>query len=196
MAHDNGSKFSNPGPAGLMVLGFYLIALWAIATGMAPHELGMVLVPLGLAGAIIQLTAGVIALHKGDILLGNVMCAFSGFMWLGCGENLLKALQMLPANTMAIDGWIFLLMGILMAFFTQPHLAAPKVSFWFFIFTSVFFIGAGLFFLTKIRILWLVASWDLLLGVIAIVWLSAGIVLNTFWGKPVIPLGKPYRSVQ
>ncbi|MFY9398609.1 MAG: hypothetical protein WAR22_09630, partial [Desulfomonilia bacterium] len=65
MAHDNGSKFANPGPAGLMVLAFYLGCLWPVATGMASHDQGTVLIALGFAGAITQIVAGVIALHKG-----------------------------------------------------------------------------------------------------------------------------------
>ena len=65
MAHDNGSKFANPGPAGLMVLAFYLGCLWPVATGMASHDQGTVLIALGFAGALTQTIAGGLALHKG-----------------------------------------------------------------------------------------------------------------------------------
>jgi succinate-acetate transporter protein len=196
MAHDNGSKFANPGPAGLMVLAFYLGCLWPVATHQAPHEQGMVLIALGFAGAITQIVCGVIALHKGEVLNGNILCAFSAFMWLGCIEWLGKALEFIPHNTMVVDGWVFLIMGIFMVFFTHPHLAAPKVAFWFMIFTDMFFVPAGLFFLTKIKIFWVIAGWDLPFVVISIIWLVSGVVLNTFWGKQIIPLGKPYRPLE
>jgi len=196
MAHDNGSKFANPGPAGLMVLAFYLGCLWPVATHMVPHEVGMVLVPLGFAGAITQVVCGVIALHKGEILNGNILCAFSAFMWLGCIEWLLKGLKIIPPDTSGVDGWVFLIMGIMMVIFTHPHLAAPKVAFWFMVFTDLFFVPAGLFFLTKIQIFWIIASWDLPLVVLSIIWLAGGVVVNGFWGRPVIPLGKPYVALQ
>ena len=196
MAHDNGSKFANPGPAGLMVLAFYLGCLWPVATGQAPHEQGMVLIALGFAGAITQITCGIIALHKGEVLNGNILCAFSAFMWLGCIEHIGKAFNFIPHNTMVVDGWVFLIMGIFMVFFTHPHLAAPKVAFWFMVFTDLFFVPAGLFFLTGQKIFWVIAGWDLPLVVISIIWLVSGVVLNTFWGKQVIPLGKPYRPLE
>ncbi|HNR50847.1 MAG: hypothetical protein BWZ01_00944 [Deltaproteobacteria bacterium ADurb.BinA179] len=195
MAHDNGSKFANPGPAGLMVLAFYLGCLWPVATGMASHDQGTVLIALGFAGAITQIVAGVIALHKGEILNGNILCAFSAFMWLGCIEHLGKVLGWIPPNTAMVDGWVFLIMGILMVIFTHPHLAAPKVAFWFMVFTDLFFVPAGLFFLTGQKIFWLIAGWDLPLVVISIIWLVGGTVLNNFWGRQVIPLGKPYRPL-
>ena len=195
MAHDNSSNFANPGPAGLMVLAFYLGCLWPVATGQAPHEQGMVLIALGFAGAITQIVCGVIALHKGEVLNGNILCAFSAFMWLGCIEHLGKAMEFIPHNTMVVDGWVFLIMGIFMVFFTHPHLAAPKVAFWFMVFTDLFFVPAGLFFLTGQKIFWVIAGWDLPLVVVSIIWLVSGVVLNTFWGKQVIPLGKPYRPL-
>lgn len=195
MAHDNGSIFANPGPAGLMVLAFYLGCLWPVATGMAPHEQGTVLIALGFGGAVSQLTCGVIALHKGEVLNGNILIAFSAFMWLGCIEWLGKALNFVPHNTAVVDGWVFLIMGILMVFFTHPHLAAPKIAFWFMVFTDFFFVPAGLFFLTGQKIFWVIAGWDLPLVVISIIWVVSGTVLNTFWGQKVIPMGKPYRPL-
>jgi len=188
---DNKSAFANPGPAGLMVLAFYLGCLWPVATHSAPHSMASVLVPLGLAGGIVQLTAGVIALHKGEIMNGNILLAFSAFMFLGMGENLMKTLELMPHNTMAVDGWVFLIMGILMCGFTIGHLMAPFVAFMFMIFTDLFFVPAGLFFLTQSKIFWTIASWDLPLVVISIIWVVLGTVLNTLFGKKIIPMGAP-----
>ncbi|MDD2388548.1 MAG: hypothetical protein PHP23_02305 [Desulfobacterales bacterium] len=192
---DSKSAFANPGPAGLMVLAFYLGCLWPIATGIAPHSMATVLVPLGLAGGIVQLTAGIIALHKGEVLNGNILLAFSAFMFLGMGENLMKALELMPHDTMAVDGWIFLIMGILMCGFTIGHLVVPKIAFFFMIFTDLFFIPAGLFFLTHNKIFWTIASWDLPLVVLSILWVVMGTVLNTHFGKKIIPMGAPLMKM-
>lgn len=183
--------FANPGPAGLMVLAFYLGCLWPVATHSAPHELATVLIPLGLAGGIVQLTAGIIALRKGEIMNGNILMAFSAFMFLGFGENLLKVLELMPHNTAAVDGWIFLIMGLLMVGFTIGHLTVPFVAFMFMVFTDLFFVPAGLYFLTGYKFFWTIAGWDLPFVVVSILWVVIGTVLNGHFGKPVIPMGKP-----
>jgi succinate-acetate transporter protein len=193
MSHSAEHPFANPGPAGLMVLAFYLACLWPVAVGMAPHEMAVVLVPLGLAGGIVQLTAGIICLRNHEIMNGNILMAFSAFMFLGLGENLLKALHIMPANTMAVDGWIFLVMGIFMCGFTVGHLTAPRAAFFFMVFTDIFFINAALYFLTRNTFFWYIASWDLPFVVVSIMWLVFGVVLNTHFGRTVVPLGKPFR---
>lgn len=195
MAEGNGSTFASASPAGEMALAFYLACLWPVATGMAPHEQGMVLIALGIGGAITQLAAGIINLHKGNIL-GNIMVAFSIFMWYGALEHLGKVVGWIPHNTAVVDGWVFLVMGLFMVIFTHAHLAAPKVMLFFMIVTDLFFVPAGLFFLTGVKIFWVIASWDLPLVIIACLWGAGGIMLNTFWGKEVIPLGKPIRPMQ
>jgi hypothetical protein len=187
--------FANPGPAGLMVLAFYLGCLWPVATHSVPHEMATVLIPLGLAGGIVQLTAGVIDLRNGKIMTGNILLAFSAFMFLGFGENLLKAVQIMPANTMAVDGWVFLIMGILMVGFTVGHLTVPLAAFLFMVFTDLFFVPAGLYFLTHQKIFWTIASWDLPLVVLSILWVVFGNVLNGHFGKNVIPMGKPLWKI-
>ena len=192
MSEEKKTSFANPGPAGLMVLAFYLVAFWAVATHQAPHNMVFALIALGFAGGLVQFTAGIIDLKNGEIMTGNIMLAFCAFMWLGFWELLGKALGFIPHNTTIMDGWVFLVMGILMSGFTIGHLRSPKVAFWFMVFTDIFFLSAGIFFLTSIKELWLVASWDLPLVVISIIWLVLGIVLNSVFGKTIIPLGKPY----
>lgn len=187
--HDH--PFANPGPAGQMVLAFYLGCLWPIATGQVSHELAVVLVPLGLAGGIVQLTAGIIELRNGSILGGNIMCAFSAFMFLGMGENLLKALQILPSNTTGVDGWIFLIMGILMVGFTFGFFIINFAASIFMIATDVFFCCAGLSWLLHSSALWTIAGWSLPIVVITIIYQAVGVVLNTHLGKEVIKMGPP-----
>lgn len=192
MSNEKKEAFANPGPAGLMVLAFYLACLWPVITHQAPHEMVHVLIALGFAGGLVQFAAGIIDLKNGEIMTGNIMLAFSTFMWLGFWEFLGKALGFIPQNTSTVDGWIFIIMGILMSGFTIGHLRAPKVAFWFMIFTDIFFLSAGIFFLTFIHILWFIAGWVLPIIIVLIIWLCFGIVLNSVFNKTVVPLGKPY----
>jgi uncharacterized protein len=199
MAGKEGSfehPYASAGPAGLMALAFFLGCLWPVATHQADHSLSSVLVVLGLAGGIIQLAAGIIELRNGMIMQGNILLAFSTFMFLGMGENLLKILQLMPADTAAVDGWVFLVMGILMCGFTVGHLLAPFAAFLFMISTDLFFVPAGLFFLTHKRIFWLIASWDLPFVIMLITWVVLGTVLNSLFGKTIIPLGKPLITLK
>jgi succinate-acetate transporter protein len=181
--------FANPGPAGLMVLAFYLGCLWPVATHQVPHELAVVLVPLGLAGGIVQLAAGIIELRNGMAMTGNILLAFSTFMFLGMGEHLMKVLSLMPADTAGVDGWVFLIMGILMCGFTIGHLPGPLAPLIFMITTDLFFVPAGLYFLTGMDIFWTIAGWDLPLVVLSIIWVVLGTILNPIFQKTIIPLG-------
>lgn len=189
---NNEKSFANPGPAGLMVLAFYLSALWAIFTNQAPKDAVGVLIALGFAGGIVQFSAGIIDLKNGEIVSGNIMLAFSTFMWLGFWEFLGKALQIIPPDTSFVDGWVFLVMGILMSGFTIVYLKANKVAFWFMFFTDIFFLSGGIFFLSHIEQFFLIMSWVLPIIIILIIWLALGSVINTAINKELIPLGRPY----
>ncbi|MEW8959954.1 MAG: hypothetical protein AB2448_12785 [Moorella sp. (in: firmicutes)] len=182
-------KWANPGPAGLMVLGFYLGCLWPVATGMAPRELVFLLVPLGLAGAIVQTIAGVIELRNGAILPGNILLAFSAFMWFGFGEKLLQALHLVGHETAAVDGWVFLIMALLMVGFTPGFFLANTAATLFMLATDVFFLSAALSWLLNSRFLWFVAGWSLPFVIIFIIWQAIGDVLNSHFGRVVIPMG-------
>ena len=183
--------FANPGPAGLMVLAFYLAALWPVVTHRAPHEMINVLIALGFAGGLVQFTAGIIDLRNGEIMTGNIMLAFSAFMWLGFWEFLGKSLGFIPENTSVVDGYVFIVMGILMTGFTFGHLKAPKITLFFMIFTDIFFLSAGYFFLTHILIFWKIVGVVLPLVILSILWIVLGTVLNSVFNKEVIPMGKP-----
>jgi len=187
--HDH--SFANPGPAGITVLAFYLGALWPIATGMAPHELSLLLVPLGLAGGLVQMTAGIIELRNGMILPGNILLAFSAFMWYGFGANLLKGLGLLEHNTGAVDGWVFLIMGVLMVALTLPFLYKSFAAGFFMITTDIFFFGAALYWLTGVKVFWKIAGWDLPFVVIFVLWQVIADILNGSLGRTVISQGPP-----
>ncbi len=186
-SHDH--PFASPGPAGLMVLAFYLGCLWPVATHMVPHELAIVLVPLGLAGGLVQLTAGIIELRNGALLQGNILMAFSAFMWYGFGEHLLRGLGLIKAPTTIVDGWVFLIMGLLMVGFTPCFMLANTAATLFMLATDVFFMGAALFWLTGVHVFWTIAGWDLPFVVLFILWQVIGQKLNTYFGRTILPMG-------
>lgn len=186
-----GSTFASASPAGEMALAFYLGCLWPVWSGIAPHDQAAVLVALGIGCAMTQLVAGIINLHKGNIM-GNIMVAFSIFMWYGALEHLGKVQGWIPHNTMVVDGVIFGVMGLVMVILTIPHFTMPKAFTFFMIFTDGFFVPASLFFLTGNKVFKVIAGWDLPIMIIACVYCATGIMLNTYYGKEVMPMGKPF----
>jgi succinate-acetate transporter protein len=188
--------FAAAAPAGLMVLTFYLSCLFPIMNGLASPEMETILIPLGLAGGIVQLTAGIIELRCGMIVPGNIMCGFSAFMFLGMGENLLKVLNLMPQHTAAGDGYIFLIMGIYMAGFTLPFLMKNLVAGIFMITTDIFFLGLGISWIFGIPILTKIAAWSIAPIVITAAWQAIAEVLNTQLGSQVIKMGPPLITVK
>lgn len=188
----NNGNWANPAAAGLLVLGFYLACLWPCAVGMAPHELIYILIPLGFVGGLVQFVAGLIELRSGAVLPGNVFLAFCGFMWLGFWEKLLQALHILPHNTAAVDGWVFLVMAIVMVGVTPGYFLASTAASVFMVFTDIFFLSAAFYFLTGAPVLWKIAGWSLPFVILCTVWQALAIMLNPVFGREVVPLGSPW----
>lgn len=185
------SHLATAGPCGLMVLAFYLGCLWPGAVGMAEPSVHVLLIPLGLAGAVVQSVAGIVELARGNILGGNVNLAFSAFMWYGAGGNLLKFLHIGPTNTSGADGWVFLVMGLFMLGFTPIFCRATLSLSVFILATDVFFISWALSWILGNAVLFQIGAWALPVVIIAIVWDVVGTILNSVLEKQVISLGSP-----
>ncbi len=189
---DNRPPFANPTPSGEAVLAFYLACLWPVATGMAPHSAGMILVALGFCGAIVQTIAGIMNMRNGIVLTGNIFLTFSAFMWYGCLEHLLIALKIVQGSTAVVDGIVFGVMALLMLGWTPCFMLKNTVGSLFMIVTDVFFVFASLYFLTGTKLFWAIAGWDLPLVIIACVWQVVGSVVNEIFGREVYWMGKPW----
>jgi succinate-acetate transporter protein len=189
---ENKAIFASPGPAGLMVLAFYLACIWTVATGIASPTNEVILVALGFAGALVQMTSGIIDLRNGEILTGNMMMAFSAFMWYGCILSLLKAINVMSPDTAVVDGWIFLVMGIFMVGFTYPFLRANAAGGFFMLGTDVFFLSAALSRLLDSQLLCAVEVWSIPIIIVSIIWQVTGQILNKIFDRPLIPLGRPF----
>ncbi|WP_425803053.1 hypothetical protein ACHOLT_17040 [Desulfitobacterium sp. Sab5] len=191
MMSNSEHSFASPAAAGYMVLTFYLICLFPIGIGLAPASMATVLIPLGFAGGIVQVIVGIIELRNKVIVGGNIMCGFSAFMFLGLWENLLKVLNLMPANTVSVNGFIFMVMGIYMVGFTLPSLHKNLISGIFMITTDIFFCGMGISQLFGIPILSTIAYWSIVPIVITAMWQAIAEVLNTSMGRTIVKMGSP-----
>lgn len=179
------------GPAGNIVMIFYLAALVPVLIGIAPPEMIVLLIPMGLAGVLVQLVAGTLELKRGDVMGGNITLAFSAFMVYGSVGTLLKLLNIGPQNTATVDGFIFLSMGIVLITVTGLALRACFAAALFLVITDIFFVLLGLSNLLGMPSLSVAAGYIELLAIFSLFWQVAAAILNTAYGKEVISLGAP-----
>ncbi len=185
------SSFATGGPAGLMVMAFYLAVLCPVITGIAPPGMAILLVPFGIAGVLVQLIAGVIDLKRGDIVGGNITLAFSAFMVFGACSTLLKFLKIGPADTALVDGFVFLVMGVILILLTGPSMRSCLSFGLFMIITDVFFLLLGIGNIFAIQGLVITGGYCLIGSIITLIWTACGITLNTAYGRETLSLGTP-----
>ena len=113
--------WADPSPAGLFAVGAGTTAVWTVLTGRAgPHDAGIFVVWL-LAAGLLQLLVGLVHLRRGDPTGGSLNLAF-GVLFFGAPAATSAVLSGgaaagAPAATLVINGWIFLLLGVVLAAF-------------------------------------------------------------------------------
>ncbi|MEN6462342.1 MAG: hypothetical protein ABFC94_13355 [Syntrophomonas sp.] len=182
-------NFASASPAENMVLAFFLMVLFIILAGYTEPATALVLIPLGFSASIVQTIAGVVQLKNNDIMGGNINLAFSVFTWQACIETLLKALQIIPANTAFIDGWLYLMMGLLLLGFTPTMFKANSAAALFIAGADIFFMGTTYASLFGSATVGFYAAWGLILCVVSCLWQGVGISLNDVYGRTVVDFG-------
>ncbi len=185
------TKFASAAPAENMVLAFFLMVLFIILVGYTEPAAGLVLISLGFSISIVQTIAGIVQLKNNDIMGGNIYLAFSVFTWHACIENLLIALNIITVSTAFIDGWLYLMMGLLMAGFTPAFLKTNLAAALFIIGADIFFLGTSYASIFGSSSVGFYAAWGLILCVISCLWQSIGGALNGAYGQEVISFGSP-----
>jgi len=185
----NKDSFASASPAENMVLAFFLMVLFIILAGYTEPASALVLIPLGFSASIVQTITGVIQLKNNDILGGNINLAFSVFTWQACIETLLKALQIIPANTAFIDGWLYLMMGLVLLGFTPISFRVNTAAALFIAGADIFFMGTSYASLFGSATVGFYAAWGLILCVISCLWQGVGITLNNIYGQEAIGFG-------
>lgn len=185
----NKDSFASAAPAENMVLAFFLMVLFIIAAGYTPPATAMVLIPLGFAASIVQTITGIIQLKNNDILGGNINLAFSVFTWMASIETLFKALQIIPANTAFVDGWLYLMMGLVLLGFTPISFKVNTAVAMFIAGADIFFLGTTYASLFGSASVGFYAAWGLILCVISCLWQGVGLTLNTIYGQEVVGFG-------
>lgn len=188
--------WANPAPAGLVALAIACFVFYAVLSGTVDHSCIPLMGIWLLGGFVVQFTVAVIELREGATTGGNVFLFFSAFfMFVGGFEFMLKYFAAVNGWAMDahIDGWAWLVLWLSLILWTPAYLKqSPLVMS-----LIVLLLDVAVFFVAFMDIGWLSHSYSpiaanfLLAGGVLAIYLAAGIILNTAFGRAVLPLPGP-----
>lgn len=192
----HGGGWANPAPAGLVALAMACFTFFALLTGKVEGScIGLMGLWL-IGGFVVQVIVGIIELREGATTGGNVFLFFSAFFMLVTGmELVLKFFAAVNGWQMDahIDGWGWLPLAIALFLWTPAYfkggpllmsllvlaldVAVPVVAF-----KDMGLLGPA----------WGPIAGDFLLiaGILGL-YISSAIVLNTAFGREVLPMPGP-----
>lgn len=189
--------WANPAPAGLVALAIACFTFYAILSGTVAHTAIPLLGCWLIGGFVVQLTVAIIELKEGATTGGNVFLFFSAFFMLtGALEFFVKAyfgtVHGHPIDA-TIDGWAWLVLLIILILWTPAYLKqSPLVMS-----LVVLFLDVAVFFVAMMDGGWIaktyapVAANFMLAGGICGIYVASAIILNTAFGKSVLPMPGP-----
>jgi len=191
-----GSDWANPGPAGLVALAIACFLFYAILGGHVEHTCIPLIGCWLIGGALVQFTVALIELKEGNILGGNVFLVFSAFFMLVGGlEMIFKYLAVAngwPAIDARIDGYGWMALWLALWVLTPAYCKSPLVLTLAILALDV---AVPIVCLHDLGILGAqyapVAGNFLGLAGIFGLYVAGAIVLNTEFGKTILPVGGP-----
>lgn len=191
--HNNG--WANPGPAGLTALAMACFIFFALLTGRTTHfGIGLMGIWL-LGGFVIQVITGVMELIKGNTTGGNVFTFFSAFFMLATGVELIFKFfsgiygWKIDAH---VDGWAWLALSASLTLWAPAYLKAARSML---MIVLVVLPGLWIITFTDLGVLpktWSpVGGWFLFAAGWTAIYTGAAIVLNTAFGRVILPIGAP-----
>jgi len=188
-------EWASPAPAGLVALAVACFTFFAILTGKVDHSCIPLLGCWLIGGFVVQLIVGIIELKEGNTTGGNVFTFFAAFFMLTGG---LEFFVKFMAHTQAwqidtrIDGWAWAVLAITLIMWTPAYFKTPLVL------TGVILaldVALPLVALLDLKVIGPgaapVAGYFLLLAGLLAIYLSSAIVINTAFGKTLIPMPGP-----
>lgn len=196
----HGGGWANPAPAGLVALAMACFTFFALLTGKVG---GTCIGLMGLwliGGFVVQVIVGVIELMEGNTTGGNVFTFFSAFFMLVTGlELVFKFFAAVHGWQIAgtpidarIDGWAWLPLAIALLVWTPAYFKGPL-----FMTLLVLSLDVAVPIVAFKDMGLLAASWGPIAGLFLLIagifglYVSSAIVLNTAYGKQVLPMPGP-----
>lgn len=194
---DHEHTFANPGPAALTALAMACFAFFAIYTGKVGATAAPVLACWMIGGGLIQYAVAWMELKNGDIKGGNVFLMFGSFFMFVTALSLFTK-YMLSQHGMQFDahieGWCWLAATLALIVWTPAYMKnSPKIM----------FLVVGLVDIALLLISFMdmgvlagatykpIAGWILFVVGVLGVYVSGAIMLNTVFGKSILPTTTP-----
>lgn len=203
----DGKGWANPAPAGLVALAvacftFYYILHGYVAYGYTSPAGSLPLLGCWLLGGfVIQLIVGVIELLEGNTTGGNVFTVFAAFFMLtGALEFFVKYFAgafkwSIPLQT-ALDGYAWAALAIFIVLWTPAYFKGTSI-----LSTALIILDVAVVLICLMDLKLLdkavgdpIAAYCLLITGILAIYLSSAIVLNTAFGKTILPITGPWSK--
>jgi succinate-acetate transporter protein len=196
MADEQKSVFANPAPLGLIGFGLTTVMLSLINAGVLPKGGEPVVLPLAFAfGGLIQMLAGLMEFRCGNTFGTVAFLSYGAFWWwfaflvlLG-GHGVLDLTQAGSTIAAALIGWgVFTLCMWIATFRLTKALWCVFLTLW------ITFVLLGFGDLLGAHRLTLAGGWIGLICGLGAMYTSFALVINSTFGKTVLPLGAPSGS--
>lgn len=196
MAHEH--SFATPAPAGLAALAVACFGFAAVFLGKVVPEGLPLLAAWLVGGCLVQYTTAVVELKDHNITGGNVFLFFSAFFMMAAalsvfGKFMMIKFGMKPASY--VEGWCWMAGAAFLTIVTPAYLKGTKLIFilvlcvdvvlWSIVLLDMGLAPDPVLFKNIVAYLLIVAGW---LGI----YISGGVLCNTVYGKPIIPLPAPF----
>jgi succinate-acetate transporter protein len=195
MSEEKGQQWADPGFIGLMALAAAVASLWPILTGIVPPSAVPAVIGWMFVSSIALVICGIICLRIGNAVVGAPCIVFGTIINFGTVFAFLLPLWgmsvKIPIDGTPINGWVFLVIGFLSVAMGWPF---GKVSWlmwaWMMDLALVFWI-AGLGFLGMGPAWVVTGGWLLFVFDVVCLYIAIAGHINTTFGAPKLPLGKP-----
>jgi len=189
-------SYANPAPLGLVAFGLTTVMLSLVNAGVLPQGGEQVVLPLALAyGGLAQIIAGLLEFRTGNTFGTTAFLSYGAFWWwfallVILGNNGVFDLSQAESTIgVALIGW-----GVFTLCMWIGTFRLSKALWWVFLTLWITFFTLGLGTLLGVHGLTVLGGWlGLVCGLLAM-YTSFGLVTNTTFGKPVIPLGEPLHA--
>ncbi|MBC7076322.1 MAG: hypothetical protein H5T98_09715 [Syntrophomonadaceae bacterium] len=191
----HGGDWANPGPAGLAALGVACFAFYALLSGKVSGNAIPLMGLWLLGGFVIQLAVGLIELKENSLSGGNIFLLFSGFFMFTTGLSFVfkyYAATQGWALDARIDGWVWIILWVTVWLWTPAFFDRPLV---FVLMVLSICVACPFICLIDLGVLdhgyaKIPANALLIAGSLGTYFAAAG-MLNTTYGRTILPVGKP-----
>jgi len=201
-----GSTWGDPTMAGLFAVAAGNTAVWAILTGRIAITDVSIFIAWLLGAGLVLIIAGLIGFRNGDTINGVLNLCFGVFffatpaltyifqLW---GGMPLLALGIPGIPTTIVNGWVFIILGIILATFVPVMGRTSWIPF-----LALFIFVIGIFLMAGYTMqgfppmgIWpligVIAGWFILAGGLIMLYLGMALGLLIGFGRVILPVGRP-----